>query len=70
MNKKIAIFSPFLNPVGVKEATFGLSKKFSENSNIISPCSILTIGSCLLIFSDIFFDSFFLRFDTLKASCL
>ena len=32
LNKKIAIFSPFLNPVGVKEATFGLSKKFSENN--------------------------------------
>ena len=32
MINKIAVFSPFLNPVGVKEATFGLSKKFSENN--------------------------------------
>ena len=42
----------------------------SKKLKIISPCSIFTIGSCLLIFSDIFFDSFFLRFDTFKASCL
>ena len=27
-SNKIAVFSPFLNPVGVKRATFGLSKNF------------------------------------------
>ena len=31
LNKKITIFSPFLNPVGVKRATFGLAKMFSKN---------------------------------------
>ena len=40
MNKKIAIFSPFLNPVGVKEATFGLSKKFSENNFSVDLLSV------------------------------
>ena len=31
-NKKlIAIFAPFLNPVGVKRATFGLAKEFSKS---------------------------------------
>jgi len=44
MNKeyenKIAIFSPFLNPVGVKRATFGLSKKFSENGYDINLLSV------------------------------
>ncbi len=39
-NKKIAIFSPFLNPVGVKRATFGLSKKFSENGYDINLLSV------------------------------
>ena len=37
---KIAVFSPFLNPVGVKRATFGLSKKFSENGYEVDLLSI------------------------------
>ncbi|MAJ90286.1 MAG: hypothetical protein CMD08_03325 [Flavobacteriales bacterium] len=37
---KIAVFSPFLNPVGVKRATFGLSKKFSENGYHVDMLSI------------------------------
>ena len=40
MINKIAIFSPFLNPVGVKEATFGLSKKFSENNFSVDLLSV------------------------------
>ena len=31
VNKNITVFSPFLNPVGVKRATFGLAKVFSQN---------------------------------------
>ena len=37
---KIAVFSPFLNPVGVKRATFGLSKKFSEHGYEVDLLSI------------------------------
>ena len=37
---KIAVFSPFLNPVGVKRATFGLSKKFSENGYEVDLLSV------------------------------
>ena len=39
-SNKIAVFSPFLNPVGVKMATFGLSKKFSENGYDVDLLSI------------------------------
>ncbi len=39
-SNKIAVFSPFLNPVGVKRATFGLSKKFSENGFEIDLLSV------------------------------
>ena len=39
-SNKIAVFSPFLNPVGVKRATFGLSKKFSENGYEVDLLSI------------------------------
>ena len=63
---KIAVFSPFLNPVGVKRATFGLSKKFSENGYDVDLLSIhkewddldfnqnmnLIYLSCLLYTSD------------------
>ena len=31
VNKNITVFSPFLNPVGVKRATFGLAKVFYQN---------------------------------------
>ena len=37
---KIAVFSPFLNPVGVKRAKFVLSKKFSENGYEVDLLSI------------------------------
>ena len=40
-NKKlIAIFAPFLNPVGVKRATFGLAKEFSKSGYEIDMLSI------------------------------
>ena len=40
-NKKlIAIFSPFLNPVGVKRATFGLAKEFSKSGYQIDMLSV------------------------------
>ncbi len=37
---KIAVFSPFLSPVGVKRATFGLSKEFSKNGYEVDLLSI------------------------------
>tara|TARA_Y100000996_G_scaffold119535_1_gene89319 strand:- start:1225 stop:2352 length:1128 start_codon:yes stop_codon:yes gene_type:complete len=40
-NKKlIAVFAPFLNPVGVKRATFGLAKEFSKSGYEIDLLSI------------------------------
>ncbi len=39
-NKKIAIFSPFLNPVGVKKATFGLAKEFSKKNYLVEMLSV------------------------------
>ena len=38
--KLIAIFSPFLNPVGVKRATFGLAKEFSKSGYQIDMLSV------------------------------
>lgn len=40
LNKNITIFSPFLNPVGVKRATFGLAKEFSQNSYDVNLLSV------------------------------
>jgi glycosyltransferase involved in cell wall biosynthesis len=40
VNKKIAIFSPFLNPVGVKKATFGLAKEFSKKNYLVEMLSV------------------------------
>ena len=40
-NKKlISVFAPFLNPVGVKRATFGLAKEFSKSGYQIDMLSI------------------------------
>ena len=40
-NKKlISVFAPFLNPVGVKRATFGLAKEFSKSGYEIDMLSI------------------------------
>ena len=40
LNKNITIFSPFLNPVGVKKATFGLAKVFSQNGYDVNLLSV------------------------------
>ncbi|MBM31883.1 MAG: hypothetical protein CL764_03385 [Chloroflexi bacterium] len=40
LNKNIAVFSPFLNPVGVKRATFGLAKVFSQNDYNVNLLSV------------------------------
>ena len=40
LNKKITIFSPFLNPVGVKRATFALAKMFSKNGYYVDMLSV------------------------------
>ena len=36
----IAVLSPFLNPVGVKRATFGLAKEFSKNNYSVDMLSV------------------------------
>jgi glycosyltransferase involved in cell wall biosynthesis len=40
LNKNITVFSPFLNPVGVKRATFGLAKVFSQNGYDVNLLSV------------------------------
>ena len=38
--RKIAVFSPFLNPVGVKRATFALGQEFSKNGYDVDMLSV------------------------------